>query len=253
MHPPRVAVRASSAAEDAATSSGEGYEFTYHGSDGRMKATFEQAFKGGARSGDPSVAQPALPPWHIGYQMSERDLAWNDGLRARLLARTAAAQLQMSDDALDAALARLQALLPGLAGKLPGMRTDAVTRLLTEIDAIPARLVALKAVFPGASASKLAIRAPDLILGFFDEDHLRRLADRLHELLPDLDVDRLVEENPAMLDVEELQVAMAEAARIMPSLDIQKVRPAARRHARLHRLPAVVGTRPATLCAGVFD
>lgn len=38
--------------------------------------------------------------------------------------------------------------------------------------------------------------------------------------------DRLVEENPAMLDVEGLRAAMAEAARIMPQLDVQ-VGPAA--------------------------
>lgn len=34
--------------------------------------------------------------------------------------------------------------------------------------------------------------------------------------------DRLVEENPAMLDVAGLRAAMAEAQRIMPQLDVQR-------------------------------
>lgn len=39
---------------------------------------------------------------------------------------------------------------------------------------------------------------------------------------PALRADRLVEANPAMLDVPGLQKAMAEAQRIMPQLDVQK-------------------------------
>ena len=39
--------------------------------------------------------------------------------------------------------------------------------------------------------------------------------------LPLLPADRLVEENPAMLDVPGLRAAMAEAARILPQLDVQ--------------------------------
>lgn len=59
--------------------SSETYEFTYQGSDGRLKATFEQAFKnraggnGGSSSvGETSVRGGVQAPWALSYQMSER-------------------------------------------------------------------------------------------------------------------------------------------------------------------------------------
>lgn len=79
-----VFVRASSAQEEPSTS--EAYQFTYRGSDGRLKATFEQAFKGGQASGAVGGAgAPPAAPWALGYQMAEKNLAWNDDLKARLI------------------------------------------------------------------------------------------------------------------------------------------------------------------------
>jgi hypothetical protein len=215
-------VPARSSPGDEATPSGEEYEFTYRGSDGRLKATFEQAFRGAAGAAGGGTAAAAEAPWHLGFQMAEGSLAWNEDLRERLLLRCAAVELDLDDEALAAQLARLRALLPDVGPKLGGMRPATVAALLADLDAIPARLLTLKTVFPGANAGKLAVRVPGLVLGHFDEDHLQRLKDNLTELLPALDVDRLVEENPGMLDVEELMVAMAEAERLMPGVDLQK-------------------------------
>lgn len=62
------------------SSSSNTYEFTYRGSDGRLKATFEQAFKnvgstnsgGGGESGNGPAAGSNQAPWALSYQMSER-------------------------------------------------------------------------------------------------------------------------------------------------------------------------------------
>ncbi len=84
--PPQAAAEPQQPAAAESTS----YEFTYQGSDGRVKATFEQAFKnrvGGSSSssGSDSGSQERAP-WALSYQMSERySMLWNEDLKARLL------------------------------------------------------------------------------------------------------------------------------------------------------------------------
>ena len=192
------------------------YQFTYVGNDGRLKATFEQAFKNGVPTTDGATA-----PWELGYQMSEKDIMWNDDLQTRLLSRFAAEELNISDEELAMRLDHLQILLPDITAKLPSMHPTTVANLLDNLDTLPGQLLNLKSTFPGANVSKLAVRAPELVLGM-DLDLLTSIANQLHELLPSLDIDRLVEANPSMLDVEELRSAMAEAKRIMPQLNIEK-------------------------------
>ena len=85
------------------SSRSDAYEYTYVGSDGRMKATFEQAFKnvdtsssgsssggsssnGSSGSGAVATSARAQAPWALGYQMSERySMLWNDELKAHML------------------------------------------------------------------------------------------------------------------------------------------------------------------------
>ena len=57
-------------------------------------------------------------------------------------------------------------------------------------------------MFPEADASLLALRTPGLVLGGVDGARLESIAAELRELLPGLNVDRMVQENPGMLDVQ---------------------------------------------------
>ena len=91
--PPRAAAAEQPQGSNAAASS-DSYEFTYRGSDGRVKATFEQAFKNKVGSGSSSSSGSsgsggcgeAAAPWALSYQMSERySMLWNDDLKARML------------------------------------------------------------------------------------------------------------------------------------------------------------------------
>ena len=202
----------------------QAYEFTYEGSDGRKKATFEQAFKATVRMEESSsaTAERELAPWDISYQMSEKNLVWNEELKSRLVTRVAADELGLTEEVTMDQVDRLQALLPDVSEKLAVMKPSIIVRLLRDLDRLPERIMALKATFPNANVSRLSIREPALVLGFVDGDHLRNVADQLREMLPSVDVDKLVEENPSVLDVEELRRAMAEAERIMPNLDIEK-------------------------------
>ena len=72
------------AISDQASTSGrsdsESYTYNSGSPTERRKATIEHIYqeKGGGRTGPPS-------PWNMGWQMNERNLVWNDDLKARLL------------------------------------------------------------------------------------------------------------------------------------------------------------------------
>lgn len=96
--------------------SSSNYEFTYRGSDGRVKATFEQAFKnrvgasGDISSSSSGGSSQERAPWALSYQMSERySLLWNDDLKARLLKVRGSGQPAAADAS--AAVARRAAAL----------------------------------------------------------------------------------------------------------------------------------------------
>jgi len=160
-------------------------------------------------------------PWEFSYQMGEKYLDWGEELQQKLYARVAADELNITEGQLVEYLDRLRTLMPDASEKLANMPIKTLARLIGSLDEIPMKLMRLKAIFPRANASLLAIRNPELVLGF-DSEHLQWIADELNEMFPKLEVDKLVEENPSMLDIEELRVAMAEAQRIMPGLDLQK-------------------------------
>lgn len=201
--------------------SGSSYEFTYRGSDGRLKATFEQAFK--LKSGAAAVGGGAAPtaPWEMGYMANERNLAWNDDLKARLVKRVAAETAGLSDEELEERLAALLALMPALRARLAGMRPATLAALAADPDAVALRLLGLKRAFPGGDVGTLASRVPRLVLPGADAAALCVAADRLRALFPRLDVDRAVVENPSMLDVDGVEAAVAEARRILPGIDVQ--------------------------------
>ncbi|KAI3435874.1 hypothetical protein D9Q98_001932 [Chlorella vulgaris] len=128
-----------------------------------------------------------------------------------------AQQLQLSEVETGKRLQQLDQLLPGL--QLHTMAPDVVARMATDVTAVAARLLQLRTIFPGADAFKLALREPFLVYGstIF---RLQRAATELRGLLPGLDVDRLVEEEPSLLDVRTLRKAIKEFQRAEPSLDV---------------------------------
>lgn len=153
--------------------------------------------------------------------MGEKYLMWGEELQEKLYAWVASEELNITEEQLVECLNQLRMLIPDASEKLRNMPIKTLSRLIRNIDDIPYKLMRLKEIFPKANASLLAIRNPELVLGF-DSDHLQWIADELNEMFPRLEIDKLVEENPSMLDIEELRVAMEEAKRIMPNLDLQK-------------------------------
>lgn len=132
-----------------------------------------------------------------------------------------AAQLQVSEEETGLRLQQLQQLLPGLQHQLPSMEPRVVAQMAQDVTAVAARLLQLRALFPGADAFKMALREPFLVYGstIF---RLQRAAAELRKLLPGMDIDRLVEDHPSLLDVKTLRKAIREFQRAEPSLDLQQ-------------------------------
>ena len=57
----------------------------YMGSDGRRKSTIEEAFQVKYSGDTTAMTEGREPPWGIGWQTAERNLAWNDELKQRLI------------------------------------------------------------------------------------------------------------------------------------------------------------------------
>lgn len=130
-----------------------------------------------------------------------------------------ARQLSVSEDEAAQRLRQLAALLPDLGSQVDRMDPAVVARLAADVGAVTRRLLQLRVIFPEADAFKLALRAPVLVLGA-SRPRLERAAKQLRRLLPGLNVDRLVEDEPELLDVKALRGALKDFKRAEPELDV---------------------------------
>ena len=83
LQPSRLTCTSCRAHADHASTSGrstsDSYSYNSESPTDRQKATIEHVYQGdGRRKGPPS-------PWTMGWQINERNLVWNDDLKARLL------------------------------------------------------------------------------------------------------------------------------------------------------------------------
>eukprot|EP00775_Hariotina_reticulata_P003423 gene3423-3695_t len=184
-----------------ATSSNSTDAYPYNSGDGRQqKATLEHIFNpdGAATSAgdgsqfDKAVVQDAPAPWAVSWQMSERNLVWNDQLKLQLIKRASADKLGLSDGELEQRLATITLLLPDLADRLTRAPPTLLAQLAANTDTLAARLLRLKLIFPEVlyvddfeaalqDAQRLvpnldltaALRSnPDLVLSFQKGAHL---------------------------------------------------------------------------------
>ena len=110
-------------------------------------------------------------------------------------------------------------LLPDLGPRLASLSPALLAALAADVTAVASTLAGLKQVFPRADVARMCAREPRLALTR-DVGRLAALAAELKALLPGADVDRIVAEHPSFLDTAGVAAALAEAARIAPTLDI---------------------------------
>ncbi|GLC45449.1 hypothetical protein PLESTB_000617100 [Pleodorina starrii] len=198
--------------------------YPYNDSDGkRQKATIEHIFpaleSSSSQAQGPSTSGRPAAPWQVGWQMNERNMYWNDDLKVRLIKRIASDELGISDSEMDERLQELGTLLPGLQARLAKAPPKLVARLAANTGEVAQRLLRLKIAFPQANLTHMVNNRLGLLL---DDDlgEVEAAAGRLRELLPGINVDRFVEMFPLVLDVECFEMALEDARRIMPGIDV---------------------------------
>lgn len=189
--------------------------FNYVSSDGRRKASLQDAMSPNSKG---ILGQPQ--PWQMGFQMSERDLAWTPDFSEKLVQGIAVQEMNISKEEFDQKLSAVVAVLPGLVAKIGKIKPTMLAALVQDPVAIANKLVQLKAVLPGANIELLVLRDFQLLLETPAEEVAASIA-RLRELLPsDLDVDRLCEKYPSTLHVDSFAEALDEAKRLMPGMNV---------------------------------
>jgi hypothetical protein len=187
----------------------------YISSDGRRKAVIEDAPVGSL------TTAAAAAPWELGFQLSERtDFLWNDGLKSRLVVRAAAVEAGLDDEEMGDRLRRLAILLPALRPRIPTLDPKLLARMSLGLDRIAEVVVGLKHELPGVDVAALLTAEPRLALEARPAA-LGAAARELATLLPPgTDVAGLISAFPAYLDVEGVEAALAEAARVAPAFDL---------------------------------
>ncbi|BDA40891.1 hypothetical protein COCOBI_01-5450 [Coccomyxa sp. Obi] len=155
----------------------------------------------------------------MGWQMSERNTVWTNDLKLQLLKRNIAQQINLRVEDVDERLIEVTSLLPGLLSRLQTIKASTVAQLCDDPRALARRLLQVKSIFPGADAAQIFLQHPVYMLRQ-DISLIQAAADRLRQLIPDVNVDKLVEEHPQLLDVEGFELALSHARETIPSLDV---------------------------------
>ena len=98
----------------------------------RQKATIEHVF---GSSADSPGWQKTEAPWHLGWQMNERNLVWTNDLKLRLLQRHIAQELGIAQHEAQQRIMDITSLLPGLAPRLAAIKASTVVLLCADIEA----------------------------------------------------------------------------------------------------------------------
>lgn len=111
-----------------------------------------------------STSGTSLPPWSIGFQMSERYLTWTEDLRGSIVVDFVARELGLSRSQVEERMAQLAVLVPDLSTKFPIMKADLLARLCGDLDAVARRVVELKAAVPGADVGVFVANRPGVLV-----------------------------------------------------------------------------------------
>jgi hypothetical protein len=127
----RLSLRASTH-DQAGTSGRDHYTYNAGSASERQKATIEHVFGSAAEKPGSSGSEA---PWHLGWQVNERNLIWNNDLKLRLLQRHIAQELGITQHEAQQRIMDITSLLPGLAPRLAAIKASTVVLLCADIEA----------------------------------------------------------------------------------------------------------------------
>jgi len=160
-----------------------------------------------------STSGTSLPPWSIGFQMSERYLTWTEDLRGSIVVDFVARELGLSRSQVEERMAQLAVLVPDLSTKFPIMKADLLARLCGDLDAVARRVVELKAAVPGADVGVFVANRPGVLVESVEVvETMRERAEVMRRVFPKVNVDAMLADFPTLLDIEDITAAKEDLA-----------------------------------------
>lgn len=181
-------------------------------------------------------------PWHVGTYYSKRKKHQHDVFgripedeeenvvqplfdeRAQemLSLRVVAREADLEEQVVASRLSKLRSLLPDMGSKWTSMKTADLVRLALDVEGVAKALVRIKVIFPDANVSAMVSRQPALL--YWDGERLEEAKRQAKALLPNVQrFDHLVERNPSVLNVSQLEAGMKELKRLMPKQNIENM------------------------------
>ncbi|GAB4822584.1 hypothetical protein N2152v2_009630 [Parachlorella kessleri] len=152
---------------------------------------------------------------NCGFQLNERYLQWDESAQRRLIKIYVAQELKQTVEWVDARLLELSILLPDLLPKLDRLQAKLVLQLVRDTPAVAAKLVHFRELLPELDLSRLLAQYPRLLLDL-DADALQRQLVTLRVALPGVKVELLVQREPLLLTAD-IQRVLEELQRLLPA------------------------------------
>eukprot|EP00894_Picocystis_sp_ML_P001061 jgi/Pico_ML_1/51578/g2578.t1 len=139
-----------------------------------------------------------------------------------LAVRVVAKECGLGESVVASRLARLRSLLPDVGEKWKAMKAADLARLAVDVEGVAKAMVRLKTAMPNANVSVMVAKQPGLL--YWDVPRLERAVQGARALLPNVrDFDALVEKNPLVLQVEQLEEGLNELRRLAPKQDVENM------------------------------
>mmetsp|Transcript_42075 Transcript_42075/g.51022 ORF Transcript_42075/g.51022 Transcript_42075/m.51022 type:complete len:304 (+) Transcript_42075:233-1144(+) len=143
---------------------------------------------------------------------------WTADMQRRLAIKSIAQELGETEEFVDGRMEELEEILPDLKEKVKFLKVADVARLAVNVGDTAMAVVRMKNIFPRTDISRMCSRMPTLLME--EPTALENSKAKLQELLPNADIDKLVEDNPHMLRVDSVEKALKELAILMPEKDV---------------------------------
>lgn len=170
------------------------------------------------------MAQHGMQPWRIGFQVRERELAfqYEDAATVEMMKIWMGQKAGRDAAWVDSRLGELSILVPDIVARLPRAKASIILALASDTEGIAAKLIEYQALLPGVNLSAMAACHPALLLEMTPQGVAVQL-DRLRAALPQwVNVGRLVEVEPVLLEVD-IQGVLSEIRRLLPKEDPVRV------------------------------
>lgn len=189
------------------------------------------------------VGEGERVPWHVGTYFSKRKQHRHDRMgrideaeddanvmqplfdahaQEALAVRVVAKECGLGESVVASRLARLRSLLPDVGEKWKAMKAADLARLAVDVEGVAKAMVRLKTAMPNANVSVMVAKQPGLL--YWDVPRLERAVQGARALLPNVrDFDALVEKNPLVLQVEQLEEGLNELRRLAPKQDVENM------------------------------